>query len=82
VVGSTPVECARCRGTVHRSDLSGRAEYGSCASHSRYCWDLRLHLLSTLHGLPIGFALTGAKASVPRPTNARSCSTSSTPTRP
>jgi hypothetical protein len=28
----------------------------------RYCWGLRLHLLSTLHGLPIGFALTGAKA--------------------
>jgi hypothetical protein len=34
VVGSTPVECARCRGTVHRSELSGWAEYGSCASHS------------------------------------------------
>jgi hypothetical protein len=23
---------------------------------------LRLHLIATLHGLPIGFALTGAKA--------------------
>ena len=31
-------------------------------SHSRYFWGLCLHLLATLHGLPIGFALTGAKA--------------------
>jgi Transposase DDE domain len=30
--------------------------------HSRYFWGLRLHLLTTLHGLPAGFALTGAKA--------------------
>ena len=33
-----------------------------CASHSRYFWGLRSHLPTTLHGLPIGFALTGAKA--------------------
>lgn len=32
------------------------------ASHSRYFWGLRLHLLSTLMGLPVGFALTGATA--------------------
>jgi hypothetical protein len=38
------------------------AEYGYCASHSRYFWGLRLHLLCTLHGLPVGYALTGAKA--------------------
>src|SRR5207249_4862071 len=25
-------------------------------------WGLRLHMLATLHGLPIAFALTGAKA--------------------
>lgn len=62
VVDSTPVECARSRETVKRSDLAGWAEYGYCASHSRYFWGLRLHLLCTLHGLPIGFALTGAKA--------------------
>lgn len=48
--------------TVHRSDLAGWSEYGYCASYSRYFWGLRLHLLTTLHGLPIGFALTGAKA--------------------
>ncbi len=62
VVDSTPVECARSRDTVKRSDLAGWAEYGYCASHSRFFWGLRLHLVATLHGLPIGFALTGAKA--------------------
>lgn len=62
LVDSTPVECARSRETVKRSDLAGWAEYGYCASHSRYFWGLRLHLLCTLHGLPVGWALTGAKA--------------------
>jgi hypothetical protein len=61
VVDSTPVECARSRETVKRSDLAGWAEYGYCASHSRFFWGLRLHLVATLHGLPIGYALTGAK---------------------
>ena len=62
VVDSTPVECARSRETVNRSDLAGWAEYGYCASHSRFFWGLRLHLVCTLHGLPVGWALTGAKA--------------------
>jgi hypothetical protein len=62
VADSTPVECGRSRETARRSDLAGWAEYGYCASHSRYFWGLRLHLLTTLHGLPAGFALTGAKA--------------------
>ena len=47
---------------VTRSDLAGWAQYGYCASHSRFFWGLRLHLLCTLHGLPVGWALTGAKA--------------------
>ncbi|MEW2490600.1 IS982 family transposase [Streptomyces sp. NPDC048411] len=62
VVDSTPVECGRSRETVKRSDLAGRAQYGYCASHSRFFWGLRLHLVCTLHGLPVAFALTGAKA--------------------
>jgi len=62
VVDSTPVECGRSRETARRSDLAGWAEYGYCASHSRFFWGLRLHLLCTVHGLPVGFALTGAKA--------------------
>ncbi len=56
------VECGRSRETARRSDLAGWAEYGYCASHSWFFWDLRLHLIATLGGLPIGFALTGAKA--------------------
>jgi len=62
VVDSTPVECGRSRETVTRSDAAGWAEYGYCASHSRYFWGLRLHLVCTLAGLPVLFALTGAKA--------------------
>jgi Transposase DDE domain len=62
VVDSTPVECGRSRETAQRSDLAGWACYGYCASHSRFFWGLRLHLLCTLHGLPVGWALTGAKA--------------------
>jgi len=62
VVDSTPVECGRSRETTRRSDLAGWAEYGYCASHSRWFWGLRLHMLATLQGLPVGFALTGAKA--------------------
>jgi hypothetical protein len=62
IVDSTPVECGRSRKTVKRSDLAGWAEYGYCASDSRFFWGLRLHLVCTLQGLPIAFALTGAKA--------------------
>lgn len=62
VADSTPVECGRSREPALRSDLAGFAEYGYCASHSLYFWGLRLHLLCTLHGLPVGYALTGAKA--------------------
>ncbi|WP_405085423.1 IS982 family transposase [Microbispora sp. NBC_01389] len=62
VADSTPVECGRSRETVKRSALAGWAEYCYCASHSRYFWGLRLHLLCTLGGLPVAFALTGAKA--------------------
>jgi hypothetical protein len=62
VVDSTPVECGRSRQTVKRSALAGWAQYGYCASHSRYFWGLRLHLVCTLHGLPVAVALAGAKA--------------------
>jgi Transposase DDE domain len=61
IVDSTPVECGRSRQTTKRSALAGWAQYGYCASHSRYFWGLRLHLLCTLHGLPVAVALAGAK---------------------
>ncbi|GAA1726277.1 IS982 family transposase [Nonomuraea bangladeshensis] len=62
VADSTPIECGRSRETARRSALAGWAEYGYCASHSRYFWGLRLHLLCTLGGLPVLYALSGAKA--------------------
>jgi hypothetical protein len=62
IIDSTPVECGRSRETAKRSALAGWASYGYCASHSRYFWGLRLHLVCTLGGLPVSFALTGAKA--------------------
>jgi hypothetical protein len=62
VVDSTPVGCGCSRETARRSDLAGWAQYGYCASHSRWFWGLRLHLVCTLGGLPVLFALTGAKA--------------------
>jgi hypothetical protein len=62
VVDSTPIECGRSREAVLRSELAGWAEYGYCASHSRWFWGLRLHLVATLHGLPVTFAVSGAKA--------------------
>ena len=62
VVDSTPVQCGCSRQTATRSDVAGWAQYGYCASHSRYFWGLRLHLVCTLHGLPVMFAAAGAKA--------------------
>jgi hypothetical protein len=62
VADSTPVECGRSRQTARRSALAGWAGYGYCASHSRYFWGLRLHLVTTVHGLPVAFALANPKA--------------------
>ncbi len=61
VVGSTPVECARSRPTVKSSNLAGWAGDGYCASHSRFFWGLRPHLVCTPTGLPITWALADPK---------------------
>lgn len=61
LVDSTPVECGRSRQTQQCSDLAGWAPYGYCASHSRFFWGLRLHLIATPSGLPVAYALAGAK---------------------
>ena len=53
VADPTPVGCGCSRETAKRSDLAGWAQYGYCASHSRYFWGLRLHLVCTLGGLPV-----------------------------
>jgi hypothetical protein len=61
VADSTPIQCGRSRDTVRRSALAGWAGYGYCRSHTRYFWGLRLHLVCTLHGLPVAFALANPK---------------------
>ena len=61
LIDSTPVECGRSRPTAKGSNLAGWAGYGYCASHSRYFWGLRLHLVCTPAGLPVTFALANPK---------------------
>jgi DDE family transposase len=68
LVDSTPVECARSRETVKRGGHSGladalsdAADYGFCASHSRYFWGFRLHTLFAMDGTPRAIALTSPK---------------------
>jgi hypothetical protein len=45
LIDSTPVECARSVETTRRSQLGDAADYGYCASHSRFFWGFRLHCL-------------------------------------
>jgi hypothetical protein len=61
LVDSTPVECARSRETVKRSALGDAADYGYCASHSRYFWGFRLHAIFAPDGTPRALALASPK---------------------
>jgi hypothetical protein len=68
LVDSTPVECARSRETVKRAGasslddaLANAADYGYCASHSRFFYGMRLHTLSALDGTPRAMILTSPK---------------------
>jgi hypothetical protein len=68
LVDSTPVECARSRETVKRGGhsslddaLANAADYGYCASHSRYFYGFRLHTLFAMDGTPRALALTSPK---------------------
>jgi hypothetical protein len=65
---STPIECARSRETVKRGGssslgdaLSDAADYGYCASHSRWFWGFRLHTLMAPDGTPRAMALTSPR---------------------
>lgn len=57
LMDSTPVPCAASRETVTRSNISGYAGYGYCASHSRYFWGFRLYLVCTPEGMPVIWGL-------------------------
>jgi len=61
LIDSTPVECARSRETVRRSALADAADYGYCASHSRFFWGFRLHGLFAPDGTPRALALCSPK---------------------
>ena len=61
LIDSTPVECARSRETVKRSALAELADYGWCASHSRYFWGFRLHLVAAPDGTPRALELASPK---------------------
>ena len=61
ITDSTPVPCGMSRPTVKRSELAGWANYGYCASHSRFFWGLRLFLVCTPAGMPILWALADPK---------------------
>ena len=61
LVDSTPVECARSVQTTRRSQLADAADYGYCASHSRFFWGFRLHALFALDATPRALALTSPK---------------------
>ena len=72
LIDSTPVECARSVETTRRSALADAADYGYCASHSRFFWGFRLH------GLSPPTALLGPSPSpLPSATSARSGSSCS-----
>src|SRR5680860_611405 len=61
LIDSTPVECARSRETVKRSALGDAADYGYCASHSRYFWGFRLHAIFAPDGTPRALSLCSPK---------------------
>jgi hypothetical protein len=61
LVDSTPVECARSRETVKRSQLADAADYGYCRSHSRFFWGFRLHAIFAPDGTPRALTLASPK---------------------
>jgi hypothetical protein len=61
LIDATPLSCGTSRETAKRSELAGFANYGYCASHSRYYWGLKLYLVTTLEGMPIVWCLADPK---------------------
>ena len=61
LLDATPLPCASSRETVERSALRGHANYGYCASHSRYFWGFKLYLLTTADGLVVDWCLADPK---------------------
>jgi Transposase DDE domain len=60
-IDATPIPCGASVSTRKRSQLAGIAGYGYCASHSRWYWGVKLYLVTTAHGMPIGWCLANPK---------------------
>ena len=60
LLDSTPVECGRSLETTRRSELADVCGYGYCASHSRWFWGMRLHLVCAPDGTPRAATLVAA----------------------
>lgn len=60
LLDSTPVECGRSLETARRSQLADFCGYGYSASHSRFFWGMRLHLLCAPDGTPRAATLCAA----------------------
>ncbi len=61
LLDATPVPCAASRETVKRSALRGLADYGWCASHSRWYWGFKLYALTSPDGVPVAWCLASPK---------------------
>ncbi len=60
LLDSTPVECGRSVETTRRSQLADFCGYGYSASHSRFFWGMRLHLVCAPDGTPRAASLCAA----------------------
>jgi hypothetical protein len=61
LIDATPVPCGTSRETVKRSELAGHANYGYCASLSRFYWGMKLYLITTTGGMPVAWCLADPK---------------------
>lgn len=61
ITDATPLPCGMSRETAKRSDLAGHANYGYCASHSRWYWGLKLYLICASDGMPVMWCLATPK---------------------
>ena len=61
LVDSAPLECARSRETVKRSQLADAADYGYCRSHSRFFWGFRMHAIFSPDGTPRAITVASPK---------------------
>ena len=60
-IDATPIPCGTSVPTRKRSELAGFANYGYCASLSRWYWGVKLYLITTAHGMPVAWCLADPK---------------------